>query len=166
MVCAARVWMPTELRIRPSMARSVWRHSLRPLGHRFQLRRAPAPTSSVYPAPHAQTSQIPRSAYTGVRYPYTMEMTSTRKNPIPMLCRRCGEPGTLQGSVRRVYDVRYMTLDEGRTGSNTPLRGGCRGNTGSNSGTQRLWEGPPKGVSEPEEDFTSRSGEVYAPTVS
>ena len=42
-----------------------------------------------------------------------MEVDATRRrNPIPMLCRRCGEPGHFAKECPRSYDVRYMTSEE------------------------------------------------------
>jgi hypothetical protein len=34
------------------------------------------------------------------------------KNPVPMLCRCCREPGHFARECPKGYDVRYMTLDE------------------------------------------------------
>jgi hypothetical protein len=35
-----------------------------------------------------------------------------RRNPIPMLYRRCGEPGDFAREFPKSYDVHYMTSDE------------------------------------------------------
>jgi Zinc knuckle len=81
-----------------------------------------------------------------------------RKNPIPMLCRRCGEPGHFAREYPKSYDVWYMTLDERQdwvehlladvdvTAAQTPIL------------DPELVATPERGTSEAEEDFASCSG--------
>src|SRR6202035_5814068 len=71
-----------------------------------------APTNSR-PAVNVWPSAYPGVPARGSNIPVPMEVDATRRrNPIPMLCRRCGEPGHFAKECPRSYDVRYMTSEE------------------------------------------------------
>jgi hypothetical protein len=81
--------------------------------------------------------------------------TARRKNPILMLCRCCRD---FARECPKGYDVWYMTLDERQDWIEHLLSGADVVVTQTLTLDSETVEGPPKGVSEPEEDFTSRSG--------
>jgi hypothetical protein len=95
--------------------------------HGVQRQMAPAPTTRpIFPMPRAMfpsQSVIPKLPHRAPQYsgvptrasnvPTPMEVDAAcRRNPIPMLCRRCGEPGHFARECPKGYNVRYMTLDE------------------------------------------------------
>jgi len=87
-----------------------------------------------------------------------MEIDATRhKNPT-----RCSadavESRTLCEECPKGYDVRYMTLDERQDWIKHLLSEADVTATHTPTPDSETTEGPPKEVSEPEEDFTSRSG--------
>ena len=72
----------------------------------------PAPTNSEAVV-NFRPSASPGVPARGSNIPVPMEVDATRRrNPIPMLCRRCGEPGHFAKECPRSYDVRYMTSEE------------------------------------------------------
>jgi hypothetical protein len=81
-----------------------------------------------------------------------------RKHPTPMLCRCCGEPGNFARESLKGYDVRYMTVDKRQDWIEHLLSEADVAATQTPTPDSEAGEGPPKGASELEEDFTSRSG--------
>src|ERR1700722_7950851 len=68
----------------------------------------PAPTNSG-PTVNFWPSAYPGVPARGSNIPVPMEVDAThRRNPIPMLCRRCGEPRHFAKECPRSYDVRIM----------------------------------------------------------
>jgi hypothetical protein len=87
-----------------------------------------------------------------------MEIDAVRhKNPNPILCRRCRELGHFARECPKGYNVWYMTLDERQDWIEHLLSEADVVVTQTPTPDLETVEGPPKGVSEPEEDFTSRS---------
>src|SRR5882724_11524681 len=95
--------MPTELQIRSSTARSVWRHSLRPLGHCFQfreLRLRPHPSLRHPTSRHHNTLEYLQEHPTSLR-PWRSTQRGVRTRS------RCSADtaesrDTLRGNVRKV----------------------------------------------------------------
>ena len=107
-------WMPTSLQTKPSMVHKELHPRFQTPGPYFQLhetrvRLPPTPG----PAVNFRPSAYPGVPARGSNIPVPMEVDATRRrNPIPMLCRRCGEPGHFAKECPRSYDVRYMTSEE------------------------------------------------------
>ena len=80
------------------------------------------------------------------------------KNPTLMFYRRCGEPRHFARECPKGYNVRYMTVDERQDWIKHLLSKADVVATQTLTPDLETTEGPPKEVSKPEEDFTSRSG--------
>jgi hypothetical protein len=124
----------------------------------FLMPRAPPPTTSATPVSHFQTSQYPGVPAQASSIPTPMEIdVARRKNPIPMLCRCCGEPGHFARECPKSYDVRYMTSDERQDWIEHLLSDADVTAAQTPTLDSETMESPPKGASELEEDFTSHS---------
>jgi hypothetical protein len=122
----------------------------------FPAPRAPPPTSSIS---HFQASKYPGVPARASNIPTPMEIdTAWHKHPTLMLCRRCGEPGHFAREFPKGYDMPYMTVDERQDWIEHLLSEADVVATQTLTPDLETGEGPPKGASEPEEDFTSRSG--------
>jgi hypothetical protein len=84
--------------------------------------------------------------------------TAWRKNPIPMLCRCCGELGHFARECPKSYDVRYMTSDERQDWIKHLLSDADVMAAQTLTPDLETVESPPKGASEAEKDFMSHSG--------
>jgi Zinc knuckle len=125
----------------------------------FPAPRAPPPTSSATLVSHFQTSPYPGVPARASNIPTPMEIDAARcKNPIPMLCRCCGEPGHFARECLKSYDVQYMTLDERQDWVEHLLSEADVMAAQTPTPDLEPMASPEKGTSEAEEDFASHSG--------
>jgi hypothetical protein len=121
--------------------------------------RAPPLTSSVSPVSHFQASQYPGVPARASNIPTPMEIDAARcKNPTLMLCRHCREPRHFARECLKGYNVQYMTVDERQDWIEHLLSEADVAAMQTPTPELETGEGPPKGASEPEGDFTSCSG--------
>jgi len=88
-----------------------------------------------------------------------MDIDATRRrNAVPMLCRRCGEPGHFARECPKAYDVRYMSSDEREDWIERLLSDSDVAAAEAQSPTPETPEIPSERSEGAEGDFTSHSG--------